>query len=206
MATETKNKPTHIINVGPARLSWMHVFKPRKKEGKAPQYEVTLLFPKAPTKQNGDPGSSITLLKDKMVDVAKAKFGDIKGVRMALRDGDAVSEENPEPRHPGYWYANATAKDEYPPTLVDGSRQKAVPGAWVSGDWGLANVAVYAYTFEGKKGVSLGLRALQFLYKDEPFGSSASIEDTFDVVPGSDRPTATNVTGAADDYDPFADQ
>lgn len=207
MAT-TEAKPTNTIIVGPVRLSYLNVFKPRLNNlnGKS-EYSAVLLIPKKPNEFNSDPAATYKQIKDKMAEIAKDRFGsNTRGVSISLKDGDAVTDEYPEPKQPGYWYMNVSAKDEFPPGLIDGDRNPAKPGEWVSGDWGLVKLAFYAYDQNVKKGVSAGLRAIQFIKKDEPLGASCDNTDGFDVVPGADKPKPVSDHYDPDtDGDPFAD-
>lgn len=204
----TTAQPTNTIIVGPVRLSYLSVFKPRKNNLSGNnEYSAVLLFPKEKSKFNNDPQGTYKALKEKMGEIAREKFGtNTRGVSISLKDGDAVCDEYPEPKHPGYWYMNVSAKEEFAPGLIDGDRQKAVPGAWVSGDWGLVKLSVYAYDQNVKKGVSAGLRGIQFLFHDEPLGASTDPIDGFDVVPGADkgRPTSENASDPYSEEDPFA--
>lgn len=201
-----QNKKNDVLTIGPGRFSYMHVFKPRKNKRGEEKYETCFLIPKKPHKFNSDPEATYQTLKDRMVEIAKATFGDnLRGVKMVLKDGDATSDEYPDPKFPGHWYLSATAKTEWPPVLVDGDRQPAKEGAWVSGDWGFINVKVFAYKNDEGKGVSLGLRAIQFLYKDEPFAKGLDVDSTFDVVPGSHKPEPVVTAAVEEDaFDPFA--
>lgn len=200
---ETNN---NTLIVGPVRLSYLNVFKPRTNNlnGKT-EYSAVLLFPKEPNQFSPKPKEAYKALKDKMQEVAAAKFGpNLRGVKVALKDGDATSEEYPEPKHPGYWYINVSAKEEYQPGLITGDRTPALASAWKSGDWGLVKVSVYAYDAGVNKGVSAGLRGIQFLFTDEPLGATSDPTDGFDVVPGAHRPQPAAVT-EAEQEDPFAD-
>lgn len=191
--------------VGPVRLSYLNCFAPRANELKngVKEYSTVLLFPKENCEQQPNAAEELKELNKLLRDAVFAKWGDKppSNLRRPIRDGDTEMDASGDPKAPGYYFMNVTAKEDYPPLLVDGSR-KVVTSGWNSGDWGNVEIAVFAYDTRGNKGVSAGLRAIQFLYKGEPMGggggTSASV---FDEVK-----TATAAGQAPDDYDPFADE
>lgn len=187
------------IIVGPVRLSYMNAFNPRRNDNKdRDEYSATLLFPKAAHEHLPDPKSELVAINAAIEKVLLEKFKAKPPVwESALKDGDKTLNQNTgEPKHPGYWYMNATAKAEYRPALVNRAKNEAKEeDGWVSGDWGYVKLALFTYDQKGKKGVSCGLRAIQFMFKDEPLGGGGSNADGFDA----------DMTGEApDEFDPFA--
>lgn len=182
MLTET------IGILGPVRLSYLSVFKPRLNAArKAEEYSAVLLIPKAPNKFCADPTAMLKNLREVIEKALREKFKEIpKKWETCLLDGDVETNNDGEPKHPGYWFISTRSAKEYPPVLIDAKRNPVFSAIdWVSGDWGNVKLSFYGYEFEGKKGVSTSLRALQFVAKDEPFGSSQDPETVakeFDIV------------------------
>jgi hypothetical protein len=203
---ETMKALTPTMGIfGPCRLSYMHVFKPRMNEMKGEEeYGVVLLIPKQPNDFNTEPAPSIKLVADMIKAAAAEKFGaSVAQYDRPLKDGDKELNNEGEPRYPGYWYIRVTAKVDYPPVLIDGNR-KAVTNGFESGDWGIVKASFYGYDFKGRKGVSAGLRAIQFVAKDEPFGTATdptAVANEFDVVAGAATASPSN----DEEDDPFAD-
>lgn len=173
-----------IVIAGPVRLSYLNVFTAREnKLRKAKEFSCTLLFPKGDAATEG----KLKDIREVMNKALVEKFKEIpKKYETCLHDGDLVTDNDGNPKHPGYWFISTRAGEEYPPVLIDSKRQPVIDSkAWVSGDWGNVKLAFYGYEFEGKKGVSTGLRAIQFVKKDEPFGASSdpeSVANEFDEV------------------------
>lgn len=188
--------------IGVVRFAYPKVFKPfpNRLKNDELEYEVTILIPKEATEQCPDPKKVGGALTSVIKGAWAEKFGEKKGWTSPLKDGDSEINADGEPRFPGFWFCRAYCKGEYPPLVVDGTRN-AVTDGWGDGDWGNVLINAWAYDKGANKGVSLGLRGVQFLYKDESFGSGggASASD-FPVVENADSPKA-----GASDYDPFAE-
>lgn len=208
MSTETPVK-TNVTLVGPCRLSYLNVFKPRKNDLNGEmEYSVRLLIPKKPTDKCPDPRSSIDSIAAAIKAAKAEKIPDVKVWDNPLRDGDTELDSNTgEPKEPGFWYINAKAKEAYPPDLIDAKRLPVTQEmGWQSGDWAKVAISFYGYD-QAKKGVGCGLRGLQFLYKDEALGGGGSVVHHFKEEQGDDPTSGTVASAAADDdYDPFADE
>lgn len=195
--------------VGPVRLSYLNVFRPRKNGLKNDEleYSATLLIPKAPNQFCPDPKAVGSSLTEIIKNAAAEKFGEgAKGWRSPLKDGDTDLGEDGAPKNPGYYTVRCSCKADFPPVLIDGARNHVTSG-FESGDWGKVKLSAWTYDTSGNKGISVGLRAVQFLYKDEPLGQSSdptAIANEFEEVPGA--VLAAAIAGAvSDEYDPFAD-
>lgn len=173
-----KITPTICI-LGPVRLSYLNVFKPRMNDiRKCEEYSCTLLIPKAPNEFNANPTGLLKEIREVIEVALVEKFKEIpKKWETCLHDGDVETNNDGEPKHPGYWYTSTRSSTDYPPVLIDGSRKPVIDAsAWQSGDWGYAKLSFYGFEFEGKKGCSTSLRAIQFTKKDEPFGTNQDPE------------------------------
>lgn len=194
------------VLVGPCRLSYLTVFKPRKNDlNDQMEYSVRLLIPKKPTDKCPNPNGIAKLCADAIKAAKDEKIADAKVWDNPFRDGDKELNADGEPKEPGYWFLNAKAKEDYPPDLLNAKREPVTADmGWQSGDWGKAVVSFYGYD-QKKKGVGCGLRGIQFLYKDEALGGGGSVAHMFQEEQGDDPTSAT--ASASDDgsFDPFAD-
>jgi len=206
----TATKPATQVIAGPVRLSYLNVFKAREGLGGTPEFSVTLLIPKQPTKYCPDPASILKEINAAVKAAVEKKFGGTKpaGFSHPLKDGDEPDAEG-NPKEEGYWFIRAKCKEEWPPVTVDGSGQVVTPQmGWKSGDWGRVSLSMYGYDQRGNKGVAAGLRAVQFLYVDDALGSAqdpASVAAQFGTVADAQKPS-NGFTPATEEYDPFADE
>lgn len=185
--TETKTAKPGKGTVGPVRLSYLSVFKPRAnglKNGEL-EFSVTLLVPKADNEFCPDFKSVGQKINELIKAALEEKFGaNVPKWDNPFRDGDKETDNEGNPRNPGYWFLNCSAKAEYPPLLIDAFKAP-VTGGWQSGDWGKVNVQCYGYEHQGKRGVGVGLRGVQFLKHDEPLGGGGGAStDDFDTEAG----------------------
>lgn len=196
--TQQQSKPGTGV-VGPVRFSYLCVHEARPnnlKPNDPPKFEATLLVPKEANEFCPDPAAVLAKIKT----LAKEAFDDFFGskkpanAKSPVRDGDEPNTSG-EPRYPGYWFVKTTSA--YQPLLIDGYRNKVTDKeAWVSGDWGFVKIACFGYDQSGNQGVSVGLRAVQFVRKDEPFGTGGTSADEFDLH---------QTPGGGDGFDPFAE-
>lgn len=211
MATQTANQPRPGTGViGPVRFAYLTAFKPRENamRGGEMEYSVVALIPKLPNEYCKDPKAIGKRVQELIQEALAAKFTAAPPKwETCLKDGDKETNSDGQPKHPGYWFIPARCGAEYPPLCVDG-HQQAVTGGWTSGDWGNVKLSFFGYEFQGKKGVSAGLRGIQFLFHDEPFGGGGTRADEFPVVENAQGPIATgdgtDGQPADDGFDPFA--
>ncbi len=200
------SEPITSLIIGPVRFSYLNVFKPKKAyESEELEFSTTILIPKTPTGLCPEPQKILKQLADAIKDVAAANFGAAtKGWRNCLKDGDLPTESGGEPPAPGYYYLRTKCKVEYPPLLIDGSRNKVTDG-WKSGDWGMAKLRIYSYD-KKSKGVNCGISAIQFLFHDDAIGGGGEASpDEFAVVPDAHKSDAAQAQSGGE-YDPFLDQ
>ena len=211
MSSDEGLSPTTVITC-PVRLSYAHVFNTKLNTLKNPpaeEYSCVLWIPKKPNEFCKDPVTTLKAIKA-AIDAAKAaKIPKVAKWSNPLRDGDVETNDAGEPRAPGYWYLNSSAKKEYPPVLIDGSKAP-VSGGWESGDWARAKITFFGFDQAVNKGVGCGLRALQFVYKDEPLGQStdpAAVAEEFGVVEGAHTGVGEPVSSVEEsEYNPFDDK
>lgn len=208
MSNETTTRPGTGI-VGPVRLSYMNVFKPRINElkGGVPEYSVVLLIPKKPNDFCPNPKGVWAHLQNLVGAALAEKFAGKTPPKWTscLKDGDIELNGEGEPKNPGYLFLNCSCSNEYPPLLIDGERSKVREG-WQSGDWGMVKLRFYGYDHaSGKRGVGCGLLAIQFLRHDEPLGGGTTSPDEFETRQ-SDPPLSSSGQIDGSEYDPFADE
>jgi len=196
------NDPLEVV-IGPVRFSYLTVFKPKKNDlNDTVEYSVTMLIPKEPHEHLADPKAEIKGIADTIKLALANKFGDKIPAKWKnpLRDGDTETNDAGDPKYPGNYFITSKCKQEYPPLLIDGMKRKVESG-WNSGDWGKVKLKFFGFDQPANKGVSSGLRAVQFLFKDESFGGGEATDDGFDVVT-----TAATSGSKGTDWDPFADE
>lgn len=199
------------VLLGPVRFDWVNLFAPRLnniKEPPAMEYSCTVLFPKEDTEIKVNAAEEIKQFQSVMKEIATEEFGkDLKGVKFPLKDGDREGENGEPGAYPGYYFMRVTAKEEYAPKIIDGARNPIGEG-WGSGDWGFIKIALFAYDVKVNRGVSAGIRAVQFTKHDEPFGSGGgtSIDDFPEVEVEKPRSVSSeNTAQSGEEYDPFSD-
>lgn len=174
------------VTTGKARLSYVHLFKPYAYQpGQEEKFSVTVLVPKS----DADTKARI----DAAIEAAKQRGINEKWngqcppiVPTPVYDGDGVRPSDGMPFGPeckGHWVFTASAKEDYPPEVVDKMGNPIINHSEVySGIYGRVNVSFFPYAFGGKKGIGCGLGPVQKLEDGEPLGGSA--------------PTAAQVFGA----------
>lgn len=193
-----------IAIVGNVRLSYLAVFKPKLNDLKgAKEYSAVLLFPKVDCIEAPSAQQEIKDVVAFIKDVVFSKWGDKPPAKLRnpMRDGDTEVGSDGEPKYPGYMFMSVSAKEEYPPMVIDPERNPVGSG-WNSGDWGKAKLKFFAYDKNGNRGVSAGLLALQFLVHGEPLAGGGASADGFDDESSASSGSQT----AGDEYDPFGDE
>lgn len=205
----SENKIPNEGIIGMVRFSYLNVFTTRLNENKQPavyEYSVLLMIPKKPNEFNPNPVETVKKLNALIKAGLDSKFknGTPAVWTNPLKDGDKdLNKDTGEPRNPGYWTISATAGEAFKPLLIDGARNPVTSG-WQSGDWGMVKVRMFGYDAKGNKGVSCGLKAIQFLRHDEPIGGGITTPDEFDELNG-DAPLTGAPAQSDDEYDPFAE-
>lgn len=163
-----------------ARLSFTHLFEPyANNPGQEAKYSVTVLVPKSDiaTKQRID--AAITAAKHQ--GVSKCWNGVMPPVvATAVHDGDGV-RPNGEPfgeECRGHWVFTASSKQA--PQVVDLNLNPIINQADVySGCYARVCVNFFPYNSNGKRGVGIGLNAVQKLEDGEPLGGRVSAAEAF---------------------------
>lgn len=166
------------VVTGKVRFSFCNIFEPREDQnGGEPKYGVTLLIPKSDT-------ATLEKIKAAMAE-ARENFVKKNGANSlpakpnhTLHDGDGTRDSGDPfgPECKGCYVINVSSKQK--PVVVDNFRNPVTDPAEVySGCYGRAAINFYAYSRNGKKGISAGLLSVQKLHDGEPFGTVGSADD-----------------------------
>lgn len=174
------------VTTGRARLSYVHLFKPYAYQpGQEEKFSVTVLVPKTDVDTKARIDAAIEAAKQKGIN-EKWNGQCPPIVPTPVYDGDGVRPSDGMlfgPECKGHWVFTASAKEDYPPEVVDKMGNPIINHSEVySGIYGRVNVSFFPYAFGGKKGIGCGLGPVQKLEDGEPLGGSA--------------PTAAQVFGA----------
>lgn len=164
---------TQVVT-GEVRFSYVNVFEPKKfrdsdTEGK---YSLTILVPKSDTKTIESIKAAIQKAAEKG---AQKHFGGRvpTNVSNTFKDGDTEvndlgelkCEANPELK--GHYYMRLATK--FKPTVLDNNRQEILnPLEVYSGCYGKVSLTCFAYSGDGKRGVSAVLNNVMKTRDGEP--------------------------------------
>lgn len=163
------------FETGKVRLSFVNVFEPREDLQGRMKYSTGVLISKKDTKTiNRLQTAFKQLLNDPKT---KEKFGGkMNNVDLPLRDGDDKSETE---GYAGHFYINAKANRQ--PLIVDRDKQEIVdPDEVYSGCYAQVIISLYAYNYQGKRGIAAGLEAVRKLADGPKFGGSTISTNDFD--------------------------
>ena len=180
--TMTTSAPpaTTTLTTGVVRGSYCNLFTPRapdpKKPDEPPKFGMTLLIPKEDT---------LTLNK---IEAAKQlaieqKWGTKRPAKIdfTLHDGDGVRPQSGEPfgdECKGHMVIAVQTKFRL--KILDVNRNEIIdPNAVGSGDYFKAQISLYAYDSNGRKGVSAGLQNVLFVSKGDSLGGRQDAESAF---------------------------
>lgn len=184
---------TSVLNenqvvTGEVRLSYVNLFEPRKFKDtdKEPKYSVTILIPKA----TPDGQRTIALIRAAIQKAAEKGAQKHFGGRVptnvthTLKDGDTEVDDlgdlknlkNPELK--GQMYMRLSSK--FAPKVLNAQRQEIInPLEIYSGAWGRVSLTCFAYSGDGKRGVSALLNNVMMTRDGEPLTSRLT-GDEFD--------------------------
>lgn len=165
------------VVTGEVRLSYVNLFEARKMKetDEVAKYSVTILIPK----NTPDGQKTIALIKQAIQKAAeKGAQKHFNGrvptnVNNTLRDGDTETDDlgdlknikNPEIA--GHMFMRLSTK--YKPKVLNAQRQEIInPLEIYSGCWGKVSLSCYAYSGDGKRGVSAVLHNVLMTREGEP--------------------------------------
>lgn len=179
------------VTTGVVRASFVHVFEPqppspqtlRSNPNAKGKFGITLLIPKSDKKTL----DALYAAEKEAQEIGKnSKFnGSIPpNVATLIRDGDEDQDTDKYPEFAGNMFMNV--RSDRKPVVVDQNVQEVLdPTEVYSGCWVKASINAYPYNFEGKKGISFGLNAIQKVRDDEAF-STVKIDANEEFTPISD--------------------
>lgn len=165
------------LTIGKVRLSYLHVFEPyATKEGDDKRYSASILIPKSDK-------TLVSKIKQAIEDVKKdqtslSKWGGKipSNLKTPLRDGDV--ERPDEEAYTKHFFMGANSVKK--PGLVDLSRAPIVSQDELqSGDYGYVNISIYAFNFNGTKGIACGLNHIMKTETGERLAGGISVEEAF---------------------------
>jgi len=176
------------VVTGVVRLSYVNLFEPRKFKDtdKEPKYSVTILIPKdTPDGQKTIANIKAAIQKAAEKGAQKHFGGRVPtNVNHTLKDGDTETDDlgdlkcikNPELK--GQMYMRLSSK--FAPKVLDAQRQEIInPTEIYSGAWGKVSLTCFAYSGDGKRGVSALLNNVMMTSDGEPLTSRLT-GDEFD--------------------------
>lgn len=172
MSTLNKNQ----VVTGECRLSFVNLFEPKAmNDGETPKYSVTAIIPKTDTK---------TVEAIKVAIQAAAENGAQKhfggrvptAVNHTFKDGDTEVDDMGDlknikyPEYKGCYYIRLSSK--FPPKVLNANRQEIIdPTEVYSGMYGRVSMTFFAYSGDGRRGVSAVLNNVMKTRDGEPLTS-----------------------------------
>ena len=174
------------MTTGEVRLSYVHLDAPyaNPNTNADPKYQVTVLMPKTDVQAKARLDAAYQAAVQK--GVAEKWNGTMPPiVACSIHDGDGVRPSTGEafgPECKGHWVFTASSKN--PVSLVDAGMNPIVQkGELYSGCYARVCVSLFPYNTAGKRGIGIGLEAVQKLRDGDPLGGGVSVADAFGGAP-----------------------
>ena len=174
----------HKVVIGPVRLSYCHLWEPKKFENSPEKYTVSLIIPKSEEKTIKKIQEAIALVKQDAVEKHGKGFVTSKGFRFPLKDGD---EEMPEDSaYADSYYLNVSSNDQ--PKMIDGRKKEITDKKEIySGCYANVSLNAYFYKRDSSKGITFAINGLQKVADGEPLdGRTLNVEEDFDYLDNID--------------------
>lgn len=191
MSTMIKAKAVdNKVITGEVRFSYVSLFEPTGYGNDTTNrtYSVTILI----DKKDKDTIDAILSAEKAAIAAGVAKGTLVKAdpgkpnFKHVLRDGDKEKDTDEHPEYAGVYFINVGAKESNKPQVVDQNVQPILDQTKLySGCYGRVSVNLYAYNYNGTKGVGAGkgLNHVQLIREGEPFGAPITqAEDDFDEI------------------------
>lgn len=172
--------PTQIV-LENVRLSYVHVFKAFSNDPtQTPKFSTTILIPKDNAKNKASLDAAIAAA------TAAGKMGKWNGVvppivPTPVHDGDGVKQDGTPfgAECKGCWVMTASSPADRPIEVVDRNMQRIIDATQVySGCYANVCVNFYAYAYQGKKGIGVGLGPIQKVADGEALGGTTPSADS----------------------------
>lgn len=172
--------PTQIV-LENVRLSYVHVFKAFSNDPtQTPKFSTTILIPKDNAKNKASLDAAIAAA------TAAGKMGKWNGVvppivPTPVHDGDGVKQDGTPfgAECKGCWVMTASSPSDRPIEVVDRNMQRIIDATQVySGIYANVCVNFYAYAYQGKKGIGVGLGPIQKVADGEALGGTTPSADS----------------------------
>lgn len=172
--------PTQIV-LENVRLSYVHIFKAFSNDpNQTPKFSTTILIPKDSAKNKASLDAAIAAA------TAAGKLGKWNGVVPPIvpnpvHDGDGVKQDGTPfgAECKGCWVMTASSQSDRPIEVVDRNMQRIIDATQVySGCYANVCVNFYAYTYQGKKGIGVGLGPIQKVADGESLGGTTPSADS----------------------------
>ena len=167
------NLDKNQVVTGECRLSFVNLMEPKAfKEGDEPKYSVTAIIPKTDTKTVEAIKAAIQAAAEKG---AQKHFGGRVPTNVAntFKDGDTEVDDMGDlknikyPEYKGSYFIRLASKNR--PKVLDANRQEIIdPTQVYSGVYGRVSMTFFAYSGDGKRGVSAGLNNVMITRDGEP--------------------------------------
>lgn len=174
------------MTTGEVRLSYVHLDAPyaNPNTNADPKYQVTVLMPKSDVQAKARLDAAYQAAVQK--GVAEKWNGTMPPiVACSIHDGDGVRPSTGEafgPECAGHWVFTASSKN--PVSMVDAGMNPIVQkGEIYSGCYARVCVSLFPYNTAGKRGIGIGLEAVQKLRDGDPLGGGVSVADAFGGAP-----------------------
>lgn len=190
------------IKIKNARLSFASIRKPYVPKTGDPKFTASLICSEDTIVEFTVDGKKVDMDHYKGAEriiklTCISKWGKVPGkleLYVYSRADQQVGSRGPKVDEDGEFYDGYTAEtyffsagtkvaDSPDGPLIVGPDRKPLPatsGHPINGDYVNAVINVFAYEYEGKKGVSASLEGIQYLRKGVPFGASKITADAFD--------------------------
>lgn len=167
------------VVTGECRLSFVNVFEPKAvNEGDEPKYSITAIIPKSDTKTIEAIKAAIQAAAEKG---AQKHFGGRvpTNVTSTFHDGDTAVDDMGDlrnikyPEYKGNYFIRLSTKKR--PIVLNADRQEIIdPTEIYSGCYGRVSMSFFAYSNNGKRGVSAALNNVMKTRDGEPLTSMLS--------------------------------
>lgn len=170
------------LTTGVVRLSYANIAQPRKNDDGTSKYSAQIIIDKDDKKTIKRLKNAVEELKQDPKAVAKVE-GKTAFLQLNLRDGDAdPTVEDQFDTYAGKYFINANNAKQ--PIVFDRDKNKMdtfeIEEEIYSGVYVQVQLSVFAYNFNGKKGIGFGLNGIRKVRDGERLGGVHVAASDFD--------------------------